>query len=779
MNRSFSIIVPVYNSQKYIDSCIKSLIAQEYNDYEIIIVNDCSTDSSVEIIEAYAKAIPNLTLINTDKNSGPGIARNSGIHCASEDWIIFLDSDDELTADCLSSLNRFIEEKQEAKLSAVGFDWASVKVSDSLNSSKREGRRDGNVLGNRDKLIHESLSHRMDGSVIYTAINREFIKRHNLYFESGIHEDVDYIFSVYYYAEVTAFLPKKLYIKRNHAESIVNNISKAHVEGYFRAWRKIGSLISPHLNNPLESKKYHQSFSYGVIGAIATRVREVIRHGEVSEILLASIYTNTIAIADEFNIDITLNDCNTVYCLITKNFIEIMNSSSSSEDKCERIYNMVDTMAEKSWSCVDLHHSLFMRPEQIRTCCKRFFVDGEMKGDVVLFDVDKESDETISAHSVLKAKQDLHQKINSGVPNSCDGCPFLEFKEWSPLNKLDIKYLSLEYHSVCNLECSYCDEEYYNGRKSSYSIRKTIDQYIDTDVLDNCSIVVWGGGEPVIDSDFDYLMTNISNKVPSAQQRVLTNAVKLSDVVKETMSKKKAHTITSIDAGSYDVFTKVRGRNSLKNVCKNIKEYANVDVSRVTVKYIFTEGNGTIEDIRNFVQLMDEYELLQCIFQISSDFKNEKLSDSAVEVMMILYGLLRKNGSNAIYFDELLWHRLVESSVISSVENIKDIHVKAGFEFIASPDEYPQVVVWGAGQQAKYLMNKSTFFKQVDVAYFVDATPEKVGTTFFDKEIKETSSLQDDELPVVIAAVQGYPLILEQYKKMGFLESRIIRKLII
>ena len=88
-----SIIVPIYNSEKYMEKCIDSILNQTLNDIEIILVNDGSTDSSLEIAERYKQRDKRVIIIN-QINSGPSIARNNGIKIATGKYIGFVDSDD-------------------------------------------------------------------------------------------------------------------------------------------------------------------------------------------------------------------------------------------------------------------------------------------------------------------------------------------------------------------------------------------------------------------------------------------------------------------------------------------------------------------------------------------------------------------------------------------------------------------------------------------------------------------------------------------------------------
>ncbi|RGW20817.1 glycosyltransferase family 2 protein [Ruminococcus sp. AF13-28] len=104
-----SIIVPVYNSEKYIVACIDSLVKQEFNDFEIILVDDGSTDNSGKLCEKYAAEYDQIILI-TKENGGLCSARNAGIDIARGEYLLFIDNDDKLEDDALSIIWRAIRE---------------------------------------------------------------------------------------------------------------------------------------------------------------------------------------------------------------------------------------------------------------------------------------------------------------------------------------------------------------------------------------------------------------------------------------------------------------------------------------------------------------------------------------------------------------------------------------------------------------------------------------------------------------------------------------------
>ncbi len=98
-----SVIVPIYNSELYLEKCLESLKKQTYSDLEIICVNDGSTDNSLKIIESYMEIDCRFRIL-TQINSGQGVARNYGVSECSGEYVMFVDSDDWLEENCIELL---------------------------------------------------------------------------------------------------------------------------------------------------------------------------------------------------------------------------------------------------------------------------------------------------------------------------------------------------------------------------------------------------------------------------------------------------------------------------------------------------------------------------------------------------------------------------------------------------------------------------------------------------------------------------------------------------
>lgn len=99
-----SVIIPIYNTEKYLAKCLDSICNQTLSDVEIICINDCSTDNSLGFLEQYAKNDKRIKIINFEQNKGVSAARNSGIEIAQGEFIGFIDSDDYIDLDFFENL---------------------------------------------------------------------------------------------------------------------------------------------------------------------------------------------------------------------------------------------------------------------------------------------------------------------------------------------------------------------------------------------------------------------------------------------------------------------------------------------------------------------------------------------------------------------------------------------------------------------------------------------------------------------------------------------------
>lgn len=157
----FSIIIPIYNTSKYITECVDSILKQTYKNYEIILINDGSTDNSLEIINKLYKKLKNVKIIDK-KNTGVSDSRNIGIKRAIGEWIIFVDSDDWLDANTLLKLDKIID--KDPKIETIIFGLKKVFENGRILSDNFES----SYVTNKIALYDYTLSEK------YTKKNKKF-----------------------------------------------------------------------------------------------------------------------------------------------------------------------------------------------------------------------------------------------------------------------------------------------------------------------------------------------------------------------------------------------------------------------------------------------------------------------------------------------------------------------------------------------------------------------------------------------------------------------------
>lgn len=147
-NDLISVVIPVYNTEKYLERCVDSVLNQSYQNLEIIFVNDSSTDNSMEIIEKYCNTDNRCKCINLEKNMGVGNARNIGINQANGKYIAFIDSDDWVDSNFYIKLYFSITEtKANVAIGGIKTDY-----NNSISSTLRYEYKFQNLIDNRFAL---------------------------------------------------------------------------------------------------------------------------------------------------------------------------------------------------------------------------------------------------------------------------------------------------------------------------------------------------------------------------------------------------------------------------------------------------------------------------------------------------------------------------------------------------------------------------------------------------------------------------------------------------
>mgnify|MGYP000763179994 FL=1 len=180
-----SIIIPIYNVAPYVERCLYSALNQSYEDIELVLVDDCGTDNSMNIVsEVVEKYVGNkkISLFKHEHNLGLSAARNTGIKNATGDYLLFLDSDDEIP---LNAVELLLEATNENPDFVIG----NIKVLGSDKFSFYFSIPSGVIQGN-ELILDSFIKDKWYSMAVNKLIKKEFLLNHHLFFKEGIlHED--------------------------------------------------------------------------------------------------------------------------------------------------------------------------------------------------------------------------------------------------------------------------------------------------------------------------------------------------------------------------------------------------------------------------------------------------------------------------------------------------------------------------------------------------------------------------------------------------------------
>ena len=222
----FSVIIPVYNVERYLKDCLDSVLNQTFADWEAVCVNDGSADGSAAILEAYS-AKDNRFRIITQPNGGLSAARNAGMKVAKGDYILFLDSDDWLESDALETLARNLDGEDMLCFSGRRYfeETGSCHAADQL---QEKAYSSGMAYYNENALLHRDFAF---VCVVLRLYRRQFLLENNLWFKQGIyHEDNLFTPLACYYNQKVKQISDCLYDYRVRANSITttSNAKRLH-----------------------------------------------------------------------------------------------------------------------------------------------------------------------------------------------------------------------------------------------------------------------------------------------------------------------------------------------------------------------------------------------------------------------------------------------------------------------------------------------------------------------------------------------------------------------
>lgn len=252
----FSIIIPVYNASKYLESTIESIVSQDFTDYEIILVDDGSSDDSWKLCKQFSQKFKNIRCF-TKENGGASSARNYGIDKAIGEYIVFVDSDDKLVSNSLAKVNDEIEDED-----AIVVNYITSSNNDGIYKVEVDTKEfmkfngSGNLFTDvLDEYMAEG--YQVPWNPYQTIFKTTFVKEHNILFntEYTVAEDADYFLELSQYVNKFKITDVPLVIYNVDSEgSLIKTQSYINLISQLKVFKKFFDLASN--KNNLVAKRY-------------------------------------------------------------------------------------------------------------------------------------------------------------------------------------------------------------------------------------------------------------------------------------------------------------------------------------------------------------------------------------------------------------------------------------------------------------------------------------------------------------------------------------------
>lgn len=214
----FSIIIPVFNTEFYLRDCIKSVLEQDSKDFEIILIDDCSTDASAKICRDY-KYVEKFKVFKNQKTIGAGLSRNKGMILAKGKYIIFLDSDDLLKKNCLKGLSKFIIQNKNKNIYITQYTTNKPPYSNSFFINQ-------NFINKKELILKLNKNEYQTNVCWHYIFEKIFLVKNKIKFKDlKIYEDQDFITQVLLKIDSFSVYKKDYYWHRIRKGSLTQAIN--------------------------------------------------------------------------------------------------------------------------------------------------------------------------------------------------------------------------------------------------------------------------------------------------------------------------------------------------------------------------------------------------------------------------------------------------------------------------------------------------------------------------------------------------------------------------
>lgn len=253
-NVKISVIVPVYNTQKYLEECLNSVVRQNYENWEMFLVDDGSTDHSLSICKEYKEKYKNKIFIKRIKHKGVSVARNYALKKVTGQYIVFLDSDDYLKP----GLFDFINENSNEGIDVFVGEFESISEDPSIDILESEAITNENINGRSQEFV---LNYLYDLRLVFTlwrfVVKSSLIKDNNIYMLPNIiHEDEEWVAKMLLEATTFRKIPFRHYVYRKRKNSIMTTDGLYH----YRSMLKVADKLLEYAEH--EDCEYKKLFLY-------------------------------------------------------------------------------------------------------------------------------------------------------------------------------------------------------------------------------------------------------------------------------------------------------------------------------------------------------------------------------------------------------------------------------------------------------------------------------------------------------------------------------------
>lgn len=280
MGEKISVIVPIYNTEKYLKRCIDSILDSTYSDFEIILINDGSTDRSEKICRDYCRMDSRIKAVNQE-HSGVSTARNKGIDLSEGEWIVFADSDDTISRNFLKT----VMEKECQSQDLLIFDQTDNNRENTDRRGPMHYFRKSDIPSIIEKMLCAKQLTEKSKISLYSpyakAYRKSIINRYSIKFPPDIFISEDKIFNLEYLlrTEALLYIPETAYFVRWRPESATHSFHADFLKNHYIFQHKLEKILRENSIFDKLERAYYENVQaamtevliYGIFNPYSTR----------------------------------------------------------------------------------------------------------------------------------------------------------------------------------------------------------------------------------------------------------------------------------------------------------------------------------------------------------------------------------------------------------------------------------------------------------------------------------------------------------------------------